>query len=49
MMKILIVDDEREEREGIAYLIEKYGYPAETVQSLSMRSRPLRQMRSVTC
>lgn len=27
MVKILLVDDEREEREGIAYLIKKYGYP----------------------
>lgn len=27
MLKILLVDDEREEREGIAYLIKKYGYP----------------------
>ncbi len=27
MFKILLADDERQEREGIAYLIEKYGYP----------------------
>lgn len=27
MLKILLVDDEREEREGIAYLIKKFGYP----------------------
>lgn len=27
MFNIVLVDDEREEREGIAYLIEKYGYP----------------------
>lgn len=27
MFKIVLADDEREEREGIAYLIEKYGYP----------------------
>lgn len=27
MIKILLVDDEREEREGIAFLIEKYKYP----------------------
>lgn len=29
----MIVDDEREEREGIAYLLEKYGYPVEAVQA----------------
>ena len=33
MIKVLIVDDEREEREGIAYLLEKYGYPVEAVQA----------------
>lgn len=27
MLKILLVDDEREEREGVAYLIRRYGYP----------------------
>lgn len=27
MYRIVLVDDEREEREGIAYLIEKYKYP----------------------
>lgn len=27
MINILLVDDEREEREGIAYLIQKYRYP----------------------
>lgn len=27
MFRIVLVDDEREEREGIAYLIEKYEYP----------------------
>lgn len=27
MYRIVLADDEREEREGIAYLIEKYGYP----------------------
>ena len=27
MFRIVLVDDEREEREGIAYLIGKYGYP----------------------
>lgn len=31
MYKIVLVDDEREEREGIAYLIEKYGYPLKVV------------------
>lgn len=29
MLKILLVDDEREEREGITYLIQKYNYPLE--------------------
>ncbi|EOS23419.1 hypothetical protein C806_02924 [Lachnospiraceae bacterium 3-1] len=33
MIRILIVDDQREEREGIAYLLEKYKYPVETVQA----------------
>mgnify|MGYP000217108838 CR=1 FL=1 len=28
-MKILLVDDEREEREGISWLIKKYKYPLE--------------------
>lgn len=27
MLKILLVDDEQEEREGVSYLIKKYGYP----------------------
>lgn len=27
MLRILLVDDEQEEREGISYLIRKYGYP----------------------
>ena len=27
MFRIVLVDDEREEQEGIAYLIKKYGYP----------------------
>lgn len=27
MLKILLVDDEQEEREGISFLIKKYGYP----------------------
>lgn len=31
MYNIVLVDDEREEREGIAYLIEKYGYPLHVV------------------
>ena len=34
-MKILLVDDEREEREGIAYLIQKFRYPLEVVQAAS--------------
>ena len=33
MMKILLVDDEREEREGIKYLIQKYEYPLEIVEA----------------
>ena len=33
MIKILIVDDEREEREGIDYLLKRYQYPVETVQA----------------
>lgn len=32
-MKILLVDDEREEREGISWLIEKYKYPLEIMQA----------------
>lgn len=31
MFRIVLVDDEREEQEGIAYLIEKYGYPLHVV------------------
>lgn len=31
--KILVVDDERQEREGISFLIEKYGYPLEIKQA----------------
>lgn len=34
-MKILLVDDEREEREGIAYLIQKFKYPLEIIQAAS--------------
>lgn len=34
-MKILLVDDEREEREGISYLIQKYKYPLEVIQAAS--------------
>lgn len=34
-MKILLVDDEREEREGIAFLIQKFKYPLEIVQAAS--------------
>ncbi len=33
MLKILLVDDEREEREGIAFLIRKYGYPLTVAQA----------------
>lgn len=32
-IKILLVDDEREEREGISWLIEKYEYPLEIMQA----------------
>ena len=32
-IKILLVDDEREEREGISWLIEKYQYPLEIMQA----------------
>ena len=31
--KILLVDDERSEREGVSFLIEKYGYPLEISQA----------------
>ncbi len=31
--KILLVDDERSEREGVSFLIEKYGYPLEIRQA----------------
>ena len=34
-MKILLVDDEREEREGISFLIRKFRYPLEIVQASS--------------
>ncbi len=34
-MKILLVDDERDEREGISYLIRKFQYPLEIVQAAS--------------
>ena len=27
--KILLVDDERSEREGVSFLIDKFGYPLE--------------------
>ncbi|MDD2957654.1 MAG: response regulator [Lachnospiraceae bacterium] len=37
MLKILLVDDEREEREGIAWLIEKYQYPLEVRQAANGR------------
>jgi two-component system response regulator YesN len=35
MIKILLVDDEREEREGVAYLIDKYHYPLEVLEAAS--------------
>ncbi len=31
--KILLVDDERSEREGVSFLIERYGYPLEIKQA----------------
>lgn len=31
--KILLVDDERQEREGISFLIERYGYPLQVEQA----------------
>ncbi len=34
-MKILLVDDERDEREGISYLIRKFRYPLEIMQAAS--------------
>lgn len=34
-MKILLVDDEREEREGISFLIRKFRYPLEILQAPS--------------
>lgn len=34
-MRILLVDDEREEREGISFLIEKFHYPLEIFQASS--------------
>ncbi|MDO4284486.1 MAG: response regulator [Eubacteriales bacterium] len=33
MIKILLVDDEREEREGISFLIRKYEYPLSILQA----------------
>ena len=33
MLKILLVDDEREEREGIEFLIKKYKYPLSVAQA----------------
>lgn len=33
--KILLVDDERREREGISFLIERYGYPLEIRQAVN--------------
>lgn len=33
MLKILLVDDERQEREGIRFLIEKYGFPLEIAEA----------------
>ncbi len=34
-MKILIVDDEREEREGISFLIRKFEYPLDIVYAVN--------------
>ena len=36
-MRILLVDDEREEREGISFLIEKFHYPLEIFQASSSK------------
>ena len=36
-MRILLVDDEREEREGIAFLIRKFGYPLQIVTATNGR------------
>ncbi|MDD7049497.1 MAG: response regulator [Lachnospiraceae bacterium] len=33
--KILLVDDERQEREGISFLIERYGYPLQIKQAVN--------------
>ena len=35
--KILLVDDERTEREGISFLIQRYGYPLEIQQAVNGR------------
>lgn len=49
MYKILIVDDESIEREGISFLIEKYKLPLEVAQATNgktaleyMRTHPIR-------
>lgn len=41
--KILLVDDERSEREGVSFLIERYGYPLEIKQA-SNGQKALEQM-----
>ena len=48
MYKILIVDDESIEREGISFLIEKYKFPLEVAQATNgktaleyMRTHPI--------
>lgn len=33
MIKILLVDDEREEREGISFLLQKFKYPVKIIQA----------------
>lgn len=45
MIKILLVDDEREEREGIAYLIHKYNYPLAVMEAANGKEA-LRRIRS---
>lgn len=35
MLKILLVDDEIQEREGVRFLIDKYGFPLETAEAVN--------------
>lgn len=45
MLKILLADDEREEREGIVFLIEKYQYPLE-ISEVSNGKKALEYIRN---